>query len=131
MGKIEHYREHLRQMCDWEMFLLAESGLPGPRANLELAWAAAAEGDSAQFRGWLAVGPAEGPANTPGEFLALCGVLGYGRLLAAGDQTALDSLRQAAGDPRRRVREAAARALQRWSVGDGKWEMDGLGDLNL
>ena len=36
MGQIEIYREHLRQMCDWESFLLAESRLPGPRANLEL-----------------------------------------------------------------------------------------------
>jgi hypothetical protein len=118
MGQSEIYREHLRQMCDWESFLLAESRLPGPRANLELAWAAADEGDATQFARWLAVGPAEGPANTPGEFLAFCGALGYGRLLAEGDRAALGEVRRAANDPRRRLREAAALALQRWGEAD-------------
>ena len=46
MSTVETYREHLRQMCDWESFLLAESRLPGPRANLDLAQAAADEGDA-------------------------------------------------------------------------------------
>ena len=118
MSKVETYREHLRQMCDWESFLLAESHLPGPRGNLELARAAADEGDATQFARWLAVGPGEGPTNTPGEFLAFCGALGYGRLLAEGDGTALGAVRQAANDPRWRVREAAAMALQRWGEAD-------------
>lgn len=118
MSKVDTYREHLRQMCDWESFLLVESGLPGPRANLELARAAADEGDEAQFARWLAVGPGEGPTNTPGEFLAFCGALGYGRLLAEGDGAALDVVRRAANDPRWRVREAAAMALQRWGEAD-------------
>lgn len=118
MGTVETYREHLRQMCDWESFLLAESRLPGPRANLELARAAADEGDATQFARWLAVGPAEGPTNTPGEFLAFCGALGYGRLLAEGDRAALAEVRRAANDPRWRVREAAAMALQRWGTVD-------------
>ena len=118
MSKIDTYREHLRQMCDWESFLLAESRLPGPRGNLELARAAADEGDATQFARWLAVGPAEGPTNTPGEFLAFCGALGYGRLLAEGDRAALGEVRRAANDPRWRVREAAAMALQRWGEAD-------------
>jgi hypothetical protein len=122
MSKIETYREHLRQMCDWESFLLAESHLPGPRGNLELARAAADEGDATQFARWLAVGPGEGPTNTPGEFLAFCGALGYGRLLADGDGAALAQVRRAANDPRWRVREAAAMALQRW----GEADMDAL-----
>ena len=118
MGKLEIYREHLRQMCDWESFLLAESRLPGPRGNLELAQAAADEGDATQFARWLAVGPAEGPTKTPGGFLAFCGALGYGRLLAEGDRAALVEVRRAANDPRWRVREAAAMALQRWGAAD-------------
>jgi hypothetical protein len=36
MSKIEVYREKLRQLGDWESYLLSESRLPGPRANLEL-----------------------------------------------------------------------------------------------
>ena len=118
MSKVETYREHLRQMCDWESFLLAESRLPGPRGNLELARAAADEGDAPQFARWLAVGPVAGPTNTPGEFLAFCGALGYGRLLAEGDEAALVQVRRAANDPRWRVREAAAMALQRWGEAD-------------
>ncbi len=118
MSAVETYREHLRQMCDWESFLLAESRLPGPRANLELARAAADEGDAAQFRAWLAIGADEAPANTPGEFLPLCGVLGFGRLLAEGDRAALADIRRAANDRRWRVREGAAMALQRWGAAD-------------
>ena len=118
MNKTETYREHLRQMCDWESFLLAESRLPGPRSNLELAQAVADEGDATQFARWLAVGPEEAPTNTPGEFLPLCGALGYGRLLAEGDRSALAAIRRAANDPRWRVREAAAMALQRWGAAD-------------
>jgi hypothetical protein len=118
MNKVDTYREHLRQMCDWESYLLAESRLPGPRANLELARAAADEGDEAQFAAWLAVGPAEAPANTPGEFLPFCGALGFGRLLAEGNRAALLEVRRAANDSRWRVREAAAMALQRWGEAD-------------
>lgn len=111
MQRTEIYREHLRQMCDWESFLLAESGLPG-EANRALARAAADEGDAAQFRRWLAISPAEAPANTPGEFLPFCGVLGFGRLLAEGDRPALPALRAAAVDPRPLVRQAAADVLR-------------------
>lgn len=118
MSAVETYREHLRQMCDWESFLLAESRLPGPRANLDLAQAAADEGDATQFRAWLAIGADEAPANTPGEFLPLCGALGFGRLLAEGDRAALADIRRAANDRRWRVREGAAMALQRWGAAD-------------
>ena len=64
MSKIDQYRDHLRQMCDWDSFLLAESSLPGPRSNLELAQAAADEGDIAQFLSWLALDATAAPVNT-------------------------------------------------------------------
>lgn len=111
MGKIELYRAHLQQMCDWESYLLAESRLPGAQANVELARAAAEEGDAAQFYRWLAPGPEAAPAGTPAEFLAYCGVLGLGRLLVSGDASVLADIRAAADDPRRLIREAAALAL--------------------
>lgn len=53
------------------------------------------------------------PENTPGAFLAACGVAGLGRLLARGDDAVLPTVQAAAEDPRWRVREAAAMALQR------------------
>lgn len=118
MTKVELYREHLRQMCNWDSFLLAESRLPGPRSNLELAQAAADEGDVAQFLSWLAIDADAAPVNTPGEFLPVCGALGLGRLLAEGDRSVLPRLRAAAGDPRWRLREGVAMALQRWGLID-------------
>lgn len=112
MGKIELYRAHLQQMCDWESFLLAESHLPGLQANVELARAAAEEGDAAQFHRWLTLGPDAAPAGTPAEFLAYCGVLGLGRLLATGDADVLADIRAAAEDPRELIRDAATQALR-------------------
>jgi hypothetical protein len=112
------YREHLRQMCDWESFLLAESRLPGSRANLALAQAAADEGDETQFLRWLTLDASAAPGNTPGEFLPFCGALGLGRLLAEGDRAVLPRLRAAAHDPRWRLRKAVAMALQQWGAAD-------------
>ena len=51
--------------------------------------------------------------NSPYEFLAFCGVLGLGRLLAEGDSSLLEALQIHASDPRWRVREAVAMGLQR------------------
>jgi hypothetical protein len=48
----------------------------------------------------------------------VCGVVGLGRLLAEGDLDQLAVLRACANDPRWRVREAAAMALQRWGDAD-------------
>jgi hypothetical protein len=113
MGKIEDYRKQLQELnaADWDAFLLAESGLPGPRGNIELARAVALEGDAARFDRYLAIDAGQAPANTPGEFLAFCGVLGLGRLVAAGERP-LSALRELANDPRWRTREAVAMALQ-------------------
>lgn len=120
--KAERYRQHLRRLAQWDAFLLAESGLPGPRANLELAQAVADLGDRPLFRRYLSFGPARAPTNSPQEFLVLCGVIGYGRLLAEGQASALPVLRKCAGDPRWRVREGVALALQRL----GEKDMHGL-----
>jgi hypothetical protein len=122
MSRVETYKLALRALTDWEPYLLAESGLPGPRGNLELAQAVAGEGSEAQFRRWLALGPDVAPANSPEEFLAFCGVAGLGRLLAEGRRDVLAVLRPFAADPRWRTREAVAMALQRW----GDADMDAL-----
>ncbi len=112
--KQEAYREILRTLSDWDGFLLKESGLPGPRANLELVQAVADEGDAKRFKRYLAYTPDRAPVNSPEVFLAACGVVGIGRLLAEGDRDQLTVLRTYANDPRWRVREAVAMALQRW-----------------
>jgi hypothetical protein len=145
MSRIDDYRAALRDLpaADWEPYLLAGSNLPGPRGNLELAAAVADVGDEAQFRRWAALGPDSASENTPGCFLAFCGVVGLGAVLArragrgeapspgaagganlGGETPPLQILRALASDPRWRIREAVAMALQRW----GDADMDGLLD---
>src|SRR5215218_3223095 len=114
MGKVDEYRQALRKLGEWEPFLLEHSGLPGPRGNLELAAAAAEEASEATLRRWASFGPQEAPFGSAEEFLPMCGVVGLGRLLAAGDGSVLAKLRRFASDPRWRIREAVAIALQRF-----------------
>lgn len=118
MTKADDYRQVLRTLDEWDAYLLAQSGLPGPRGNIELAQAVAEEGDRALFERYSGISAAAAPTNTPGEFLAFCGVLGLGRLLADGDEALLPLLREHAMDPRWRVREAVAMALQRLGDAD-------------
>jgi hypothetical protein len=51
-------------------------------------------------------------------FLAFCGVVGLGTVLAQGEREMLSLLRRYANDSRWRIREAVAIALQRWGAGD-------------
>ena len=139
MSSIETYRAALTALpaADWETYLLANANLPGPRGNLELASAAADVGDEAQFRRWAGLGPDVAPENTPGCFLAFCGVVGLGAIMARGSGRGrgpspglpfradaggatppLRTLRTLASDPRWRIREAVAMALQRWGDAD-------------
>lgn len=82
--------------------------MPGPRGNIELAQAVADEGDLATFDRMI---------ETDDEYLVVCGVIGFGRLLAEGTDV-LSRLRGHAVDPRWRVREAVAMALQRLGDAD-------------
>ena len=92
-------------------YLTSHSGMPGPRVNLALAGAFADTAPPAVV--WSL-------ADSPDEYLAFCGTEGLGRLLLepADRDRALSALRRAAADQRWRVREGAARALQR--VGDAE-----------
>ncbi len=68
-----------------EAFLLANSGLPGPRGNLELAHdladLLAAEAPppavKAKLEGWRALAEAQAPTGDPGEYLCFCGTLAW------------------------------------------------------
>jgi len=122
MKKTELYQQQLAGLSDWDGYLLAESGLPGPRGNLELAQVVAEMGDQTLFERYVTFDADRAPTNDPGEFLAFCGVLGYGRLCAEGQTDLLVPLRQFAADPRWRIREAVAMALH-WL---GRVEMEAL-----
>jgi hypothetical protein len=122
MSKVDDYREVLRGLDSWEPYLLAKSNLPGPRANLELAFAVVMEGEAADFLYLTSFDEEMAPANSQEEFLAFCGVLGLGYLVARGQTQHLPQLRTYASDPRWRIREAVALGLQEY----GRQDMEGL-----
>ncbi len=113
MSAIDELRVSFRTAKDPVAFLRKRSGLPGPRGNLELLHAFVEEAPPALIRAFAALGPDAAPENTPDGFVACCGVAGLGRLAAEGDRRALPELRRHASDPRWRVREGVAMALQR------------------
>jgi len=128
-------------------YLLANSGLPGPRGNLELAQALAdllardppGPEVRAGLEAWRALSAEEAPTGDPREYLCFCGTLAWGAdwVRGRGGPGARGKiargLRRAAGDPRWRRREAVAMALQRIGEADpaallnllGAWLEDG------
>ena len=122
MTKADMYRKKLQTLDGWDAFLLKESGLPGPRGNLELAQVVADLGNQDLFERYLAYDADQAPTNSPYEFLAFCGAVGLGRLLAEGHSELLAPLRLCASDRRWRMREGVAMALQRL----GDHDMDAL-----
>lgn len=122
MTKIDDYRKKLNSLDNWDSFLKKESGLPGPRGNLELAEAVADLGGQARFEHFLSLDNEKATTNSPEGYLVFCGVVGIGKLIVEGKSKYWDRLRPYASDSRWRIREAVAIALQR--VGDS--EMDGL-----
>jgi hypothetical protein len=107
--KVDDYRAVLRGLDNWDLYLAANSNLPGPRANLELVWAVAEEGSSPRLHDLVAA---------EDEYLVVCGLVGLGRVVAEGEDASLDLLRAHASDPRWRVREAVAMGLQRLGDAD-------------
>ena len=101
--RVDDYRAELRGLREWEPYLKKHSGLPGPRANLELVRAVGEEGDPDRL--WRLSASSD-------EFLALCGTAGLGRVALMEPETVMTWLRELASDPRWRVREGVAMALQ-------------------
>jgi hypothetical protein len=132
LGAAEARREALSRLlaadaaAELESYLLANSGLPGPRGNLELAHALADQlsgqppGPAVRSRleAWRALSAEAAPTGDPREYLCFCGTLAWSSdwvrgSVAKGRATIIRNLRAAAGDPRWRRREAVAMALQR------------------
>ena len=65
MTKTEEYRQKLNSLQDWDEYLLQESGLPGPRGNLELAQVVADMGQPELFERYLTYDAARAPTNSP------------------------------------------------------------------
>jgi hypothetical protein len=114
-NKIIQYREKLSGLTDWDAYLLQESGLPGPRANLELLEAVVEEGNNELFMRYLSSDDVtHAPVNSPEVFLTVCGVVGLGKMLCEGQLEVLNTLHDYASDSRWRIREGVVMALERW-----------------
>lgn len=108
MSKTESYKQALQGLDDWVPYLKKNSGLPGPRGNLELAHAVAETGTREQFEHFLVF---DGNENTPDVFILFCGIVGLGKL-AAQHPELFQRVRPYASDPRWRIREAVPTGLQ-------------------
>ncbi len=120
MTRIDDEREGLRGLspAQMEARLLERSGLPGPRGNLELLAAAVDVATPEQLAAWASLDAAIAPTGTTMEYLPVVGTAGLGRLVLEGaDRVERDrlvsQLAEHARDPRWRVREGVAMALQR------------------
>ena len=116
MVGVNRYVSELRELPpkSWDEYLVTHSGLPGVRANLELADAFASIASRALIVAF---------ADRDEEYLRFCGTQGLGRVVSDEPDAAepLALLRARASDGRWRVREAAARGLQ--IVGDAHPEV--------
>ncbi len=112
-----------------EQTLLDGSGLPGPRANLELAAAFAdASGERPldetwdRLTRWATISSSEAPTNHRREFLPFCAVQALGSVYLSLDPDRRawvdEKVTSAAQDIRWRTREAAAIAVQRIANAD-------------
>jgi len=152
MGKTEVYAAELEELV-WDPKnaaglaekLMAESNLPGPRANLELAEAfskavstAAAEPAAwlETLYHWARISAGEAPTGDPREFLPFCALVAFGVLYNTHacsypctgpcdcplwpiqSEHLVETIRRAAADSRWRIREAVAISLQHLGEGN-------------
>ena len=113
------------QLDDLRELLQKNSGLPGPRANLELMYSFARSVGGMHLSDWqwdfivemASTSIANAPNNSRKEFLPVCGLTALGAQYGQGlprprKRVAIAALKKAASDHRWRVREASAMGLQ-------------------
>ena len=118
MGKKEELIKHLKTIKDdtakLEDYLVENSNLPGPRSNLELAFAFAEVYENPEVvLEWLKITADKADVNDPKSFLAFCAAVCLGKLYTKSKKSELISiLKNLANDPRWRMKEAVAFAFQ-------------------
>ena len=118
MGKKEDLIKKLYPILDdtskLEKFLMDNSNLPGPRGNLELAFALAEVYDNMDvILRWTAITEKEADVNNPKSFLAFCATVCLGKVyIKKKDKKIISLLKALANDGRWRMREAVAFAFQ-------------------
>lgn len=142
MSSIEHHTKHLFAFFDsyfknndfknLKTYLITNSNLPSPRANLELAkvFADLVEGNSNKqseklwrlCSEFIKISAEEAPTNDPMEFVPFCGANGIGAIGAVSPQyfkQSLSTMKMLANDTRWRIREAVCFGLQRLMANRG------------
>jgi hypothetical protein len=138
MGKREDAAERLSPLLagggtrfeELERVLVANSNLPGRRANLEAAWAFADVFAATDLRGdhwdlvcgWSSISEEEAAGGDPRVFLPFCALqalgAGYRKANDARRSQIIAALKRAASDGRWRIREGVAMGFQRIAEGD-------------
>lgn len=114
-GFIQELKLIIPDLEKLEKFVLENSNLPGPRANLELAFALSeVYEDLGVLENWARIDANQAGVNDPRSFLPFCAALCLGRLYAkTKDEKIVRVLKMSAGDDRWRIREAAAFGFQK------------------
>jgi len=97
-----------------EKFIIENSNLPGPRGNLELAFALSEIYDDFDtLRDWLNITEEQADVNNPKSFLAICAAVCLGKIYTkTKDKSIITLLKKSANDGRWRMREAVAFGFQ-------------------
>lgn len=105
-----------------EKFILLNSNLPGPRANLELAFAfAEVYDDFDTLQDWISITEDQADVNNPRSFLAFCSVVCLGKCYTKmKNEKIISLLKNSANDGRWRIREAVAFGFQR--IGENNFD---------
>jgi hypothetical protein len=106
-------------------YLLENSHLPGPRGNLQLLHAFASQADSDSSRKCLAYIHPD-TANSPEEFVGMCGIVGHAIANRTDVPGVLAHLRPYASHASWRIREAVAIGIQEMFALEGRLDLDAL-----
>ena len=119
---MEALKPLLRDSSKLEEFIAEHSNLPGPRANLELAFAFAdIFEDFEVLLKWTGIDADQAGIDNPKSFLPFCAAVCLGNLYAKNkNKEVLQLLKKLSNDPRWRIREAAVFGFQRIGENDLK-----------
>ena len=97
--------------------LLNNSGLPGPRGNLELLYSFSREASEADVKECFSY-YSDDLSNSPEEFVVMCGITGFCVLNSKKISKALEQIRPYASHSSWRIREAVAIGIQEIAEGN-------------
>ncbi len=119
MTKVSKYAEELNGLKGGlEDYLKKNSGLPGPRGNLELLKAAVENLPQETFAPFWKYTADKAPVNTQEEYLYMFPVLSLGYHITKSDKEGWAKLRACASDERWRTREVVTMAAMQFGFKD-------------